>query len=152
MIQRKQSVFLLVAAILTIVCLCLPIGVFHPKNLGVDTAMYNLWIQYGNGSVSYTVCPLFCILLLATVTSFFTIFKFNNRKLQIKLCGWNNLLIVVWYIAYAVFAWMFKGELDADFKIGFISVLPLVSMILIFMARKAIKADEALIRAADRIR
>ena len=82
----------------------------------------------------------------------FTIFKFNNRKLQIKLCGWNNLLIVVWYIAYAVFAWMFKGELDADFKIGFVSVLPLVSMILIFMARKAIKADEALIRAADRIR
>ena len=64
MIQRKQSVFLLVAAILTIVCLCLPIGVFHPKNLGVDTAMYNLWIQYGNGSVSYTVCPLFCILLM----------------------------------------------------------------------------------------
>ena len=62
------------------------------------------------------------------------------------------MLIVVWYIAYAVFAWMFKGELDADFKIGFVSVLPLVSMILIFMARKAIKADEALIRAADRIR
>ena len=47
---------------------------------------------------------------------------------------------------------MFKGKLDADFKIGFVSVLPLVSMILIFMARKAIKADEALIRAADRIR
>ena len=29
MIQRKQTVFLLVAVILTVVCLCLPIGGFN---------------------------------------------------------------------------------------------------------------------------
>ena len=38
------------------------------------------------------------------------------------------------------------------FKPGFALILPAVSLILYVMARKAILADEALVRAADRIR
>ena len=99
MIQRKQSVFLLLAAIVGIISLCMPIGIFKPVELGVDSVMYNLWIQDGNGSLDFSVAPLFCVALLSVIISVATIFLFNNRKLQIKLCSWNMLLLIVWYIA-----------------------------------------------------
>lgn len=152
MIQRKQSVFLLLAAIVGIISLCMPIGIFKPVELGVDSVMYNLWIQDGNGSLDFSVAPLFCIALLSVVISGATIFLFNNRKLQIKLCSWNMLLLIVWYIAYGVIAYLHKSSVNAEFKLSFAAVLPLIAIILVFMASKGVKADEALIRAADRIR
>lgn len=152
MIQRKQSVFLLLAVISTVVCLCLPIATFEPKQLGVWSEMFNLWLQNGNGSKSLSVCPLFCILLLNAVISLATIFLYRNRKLQIKLCSLCNLLVILWYAAFIFFVTSTKNQSTADFHISFAAVLPIVSMILVFMARKGVKADEALIRAAERIR
>ena len=130
----------------------MPIGIFKPVELGVDSVMYNLWIQDGNGSLDFSVAPLFCVALLSVIISVATIFLFNNRKLQIKLCSWNMLLLIVWYIAYGVIAYLHKSAVNAEFKLSFAAVLPLIAIILVFMARKGVKADEALIRAADRIR
>ena len=130
----------------------MPIGIFKPVELGVDSVMYNLWIHDGNGSLDFSVAPLFCIALLSVIISGATIFLFNNRKLQIKLCSWNMFLLIVWYIAYGVIAYLHKSSVNAEFKLSFAAVLPLIAIILVFMARKGVKADEALIRAADRIR
>ena len=43
MIQRIQTVYLLLALVLTVVCLCMPVGVFHTPEMGGDVEMYNLW-------------------------------------------------------------------------------------------------------------
>lgn len=150
MIQRKQSVFLLLAAIATIICLCMPVATIQPKALGVDSQMYNLWIACGNGALDFSAAPLFGILLVETVMAIATIFMYNKRKLQIRLCNWCNFLIIVWYAAYVTIVMSVKG--DAGWHICFAAVLPLVAMILVFMARKGVIADERLIRAAERIR
>lgn len=152
MIQRKQSVFLLLAAVVSILSLCMPVGIFKPVEIGVDSVMYNMFIQSGNGALDFSAAPLFCILSVSIVVSLATIFLYNNRKLQIKLCSWNMLLLILWYIAYAILAYIKKDAMGAELKLSFASILPLVSIILVFMARKGVKADEALIRAADRIR
>lgn len=152
MIQRKQSVFLLLAAIATLICLMLPVGAYHPDKLGVDVVMYNLWIIDGNGAANFCVAPLFGILFIETLISLATIFLYKNRKLQIKLCSWNILLVVLWYIVYVTFAYTDIAVADSDFGLKFAAVLPLVALILVVMARNGVKSDEALIRAADRIR
>lgn len=152
MIQRKQSVFLLFAAIVSVVSLCLPIGVLKPVEIGVDSVVYNLSIQGGNGILDFSVAPLFCILSVSVVVSLATIFLYNNRKLQIKLCSWNMLLLFIWYVAYGVLAYVKTDSMNVELKMSFAFILPLVSIILIYMARKGVIADEALIRAADRIR
>ena len=64
MIQRKQTVFLLLALIVTLVCLCLPVGKFVPQTMGVDMPMYNLWLVDGNGGHDFSVWPTFAILLI----------------------------------------------------------------------------------------
>lgn len=151
MLQRKQSLFLLLAVIFNIVCLMMPVGELVPDGLGVNSVIYNLWIKDGNGAASFVSAPLFAILLIETVLSVFTIFRYNNRKQQIKMCSWNMLLLVVWYLAY-VAVYMTNKEAGESLKLCFSFILPLVSLILTYMARRGVKADEALIRAAERIR
>lgn len=153
MIQRKQTLFLLAAVILTIVCLCLPLGSFTFSN-GISTessSMYNLWISGTDGSHDFTVWPLFAILLITCTIAITAIFSFRNRITQSRFCMFNVLLLLGWYAVFAVFA--FNSNNDAGkFSASLTSAIPAISIILHFIARKAILTDEALVRSADRIR
>ena len=42
MIQRKQTLFLLLAVIVCALCLFLPVGSVEPKGMGADSLIYNL--------------------------------------------------------------------------------------------------------------
>ena len=61
MIQRKQSIFLLIAFIVSVVCLCQPLGTVEPAGMGASFKLNNLFLDKGD-SVDYSVCGLFCIL------------------------------------------------------------------------------------------
>lgn len=64
MIQRKQSLFLLLAFIATVVCLCLPIAEITPMGMGGSIKLYNLCIITSAGA-NYSVCGLFGILAMS---------------------------------------------------------------------------------------
>lgn len=153
MIQRKQTLFLLLATILTVICLCLPLGSFtDAANIGKGTStLYNLWLTTPDGGHIFPAWVLFAILLLTCPIAFVAIFTYHNRIVQSRLCMFNMLLVIGWYVVFAVFALNLK-EAYGEFSLSFTSVFPAVAVILYFMARKAILADEALVKAADRIR
>lgn len=113
--------------------------------------MFNLWITMPNGSHNYSVWALFATLLITCPISLIAIFMYHNRIVQSRFCIFNILLILGWYAVYAVFA-INLTESIGHYKISFTSILPLIAVILYLMARRAILADEALVRAADRIR
>ena len=150
MIQRKQSIFLLLAFLASVVCLCLPVGSVEPAGMGASFKLYNLFLDKG-ADVDYSVCGLFGILLLSSVLSLFTIFLFRNRKLQSSLCLCNEFLLVAWYIVLGVVT---RNVIDpsAAFHVAFVACLPAVAIVLNVMARAGILHDEKLVRAADRIR
>ncbi len=152
MIQRKQTVFLLLAVIITVVCLCLPLcGFSSGQGIFGESVMYNLWIVSPDGSHDLSVWALFAILLVTCPVALFAVFSFHNRVLQWRMCVFNMLLILGWYIVFACFVLSMRNGIGSpDFYVA--SVLPLISGILYFMARKAILADEALIRSSERIR
>lgn len=154
MIQRIQSVYLLIAAICSVVCLSLPVGRYVSDGL-LSATMYNLWIVSADASGrSFASAPLFVILLLSAALQVYTIFMYGNRKLQMRLCSFSALLVVGWYIVYAVMSMLYGGDAaaKAEFSPAISGALPAVSVILTVMARMAIRADERLVRAADRIR
>jgi predicted membrane protein len=123
MIQRKQSVFLLLAAILGVLVI-----------------------------VNYPMWPLFLLALVASSLSFFTIFKYKRRPLQARLSILAAILFVLWYPAVMlVNKFMMSTGLQYDI-VNVWGALPAVSAILCLMARKGIIDDERLVRAADRIR
>ena len=61
MIQRKQTLYLLAALIVTIVCLCLPIASLKASGMEPDSIVTNLWIRSNTG-ISFFVSPLFALL------------------------------------------------------------------------------------------
>lgn len=150
MIQRKQSVFLLLAFIASVVCLSLPLGSIEPAGMGASFKLYNLLLDKGT-AVDYSVCGLFGILLLSSVLSLGTIFMYRNRKRQASICLCNEFLLVAWYIVLGVVSRNAIAP-DATFHIAFVACLPAVAIVLNVMARAGIIHDEKLVRAADRIR
>lgn len=150
MIQRKQTLFLLLALVATVVCMCLPLGHFVPNGMGSDAVLYNLWIVNDNVR-SFDVAPLFAILLVTCPINIAAILTYKNRPLQSRLCLVNIFLMIVWGILCGVFS---RNDLDMDasFHVSIATALPFVAMVLYFMAKKGIDADERLVRAADRIR
>lgn len=151
MIQRKQTLFLLTAVILCIVCLCLPIGRFEAPGMGGGATEYSLWIALDEGGRKFSSWPLFAVMVPSAALGFLTIFFYHNRKTQAGLCAFNMLLLLGWYIIYAVFGGLLLGG-EMKFSPKVTALLPALSLILYFMAYKAIWADERLVRAADRIR
>ena len=73
MIQRIQTVYLLVALLLTVVCLCLPVAAFEPVGMGGEMVMLNLWEVTPEGMRSWSPWPLFAILLLSCPLCVFAI-------------------------------------------------------------------------------
>ena len=138
MIQRKQTLYLLAAIIMTVICLCMQIGSFKLGGISV-AKVYNLW---------YTD------LLPTAVIATYTIFIYNNRKMQALFCLFNVLFIIGWYVVFFVVGQMVgdKSWGAVVFRPSWPAVFPAISLILYLMARRAILADEKLVRSMDRIR
>ena len=91
MIQRIQSLYLLIVTALLIAAMCLPMGYFidttgeHPfKALGIDV----------NGTFQST-WGIFGILMLSALVAFATIFLYKNRMLHLFRIGWALCLPLV---------------------------------------------------------
>ena len=156
MIQRKQSLFLILAIIAYAVCLFLPIASVSASGMGTDSMVYNLGVVNGDSgiSVSSTCLPLFLLLAVSAVISLATVFFYKNRKLQMNLCSIASLFTGLWYVDYLlmVFSIIPIPEVEGATNFQFASCLPLVALLLVLMARKGVSDDEKLVRAADRIR
>lgn len=159
MIQRIQTVYLLLAVVFSVCCLSLSIGTFTTGE-GMDTSVfreYNLCIARAEGSHDFSVWPMFAILLMSAASGLYSIFMYNNRIAQARFCVFNTLLIAGWYIVYFVFSRIYIGteessSLFKDFSFEIPAVFPMISAVMYLLARKAVMADEKLIKAADRIR
>lgn len=152
MIQRKQTLYILAAAIITIVCLCLPLGTFNNHTeISAISVLYNLWVVYPDGTHNWSVWVLFGIQVVTCAIAFISIFSYHNRIVQARYCLFNILLLIGWHAVLVMFVLGLNDSLGT-YKPSLTAISPMISIILYFMARKAILADEALVRAADRIR
>ncbi len=141
MIQRIQSVWLLLAAVAT--------------GLLFKMAVYGGELNVG-GTKELLVGQSYLLFIVVAVLTLFqlgAIFLFKNRgnqKKLILLCVLLQLLLVglIWMeVGDFVLANSFKSSV---YKPG--AVLPLLSVVLLVLAYSGIRRDEKLIKAADRLR
>lgn len=151
MIQRIQTVYLLVAAILAVCCLLMPVGHFHQEGIQVAD-FYNLWLKNADGVRDFSVWALFVLLLLGAIFPLVAVFLFKRRMLQVRLAMFSGLLLIGYYIVLGVFVYLFKSRYDADFTIHWSVAFPAVSLILEYLAFRSIMADEMIVRSLDRLR
>jgi len=148
MIQRIQSVYLLLAALACLLCLCLQVGTFMLDG-GAYMRMFNLWIVNADGSRNFIAAPLFVILVPTVALCVYTIFIYKNRKTQARFTNFAILLLAGWYVVYTA---LMLTTTAKDYNLEWPAFLPLFAIILCLMAHRGIIHDERLVRAANRIR
>lgn len=152
MIQRIQSVYLLLAAILLGVALCMPMGQFLAADDVTTMVFKPLGVSLADGGLQST-WGLFGILLLGGIVDLCTIFLYRNRMLQVRMSIFCSILLIGFYVAFFVFMYMLKSNLGAaSFRIGWALCLPAVCIILNYLAFRAIYRDELMVKAMDRLR
>lgn len=157
MIQRVQSLFLLVAAVTAIVVLFIPIG-----NI-IDSTGFCLY-QYDAFSLKKegvgVLSTLYIALLwgVSAILSLVTIFMYKNRPRQVMMNGINMLVMLAALVSmlyiYPNLVFEKKQFVTSTTMLEFnhlvlISLVPAVSL---YLANMFIKKDEKKVRAADRLR
>ena len=120
--------------------------------MGAESTLLNIALVDGNGKMDFSACPLLVWLALSCVIGCVTIFKYKNRMLQASLCAVNMLFMAVWMCNIAAMILFIVPQEEFTWHFSFTVCLPIVAFILYFIARRAIIADEKLVKAADRIR
>ena len=149
MIQRIQSVYLLVVTILMIICMCNPVGSIIASTNEISE-FGNLCITLPDGTKDYAPWALFAILIVVAILSFVTIFLFKKRMLQIRLTIFSSIMLIGYYLALVALALMLAE--GTSFTPSWTICLPFVAIVLNWLAIRGIGADEALVKAYDRLR
>ena len=144
MIQRIQTIYLLLATILS----------------GGSIFLFNLWVN--NEGVKFFVMDSFnsnntllivmaVLFFLSALLTFVAIFQFKKRQLQFVL---GRLSILTNFILLGIlvyFSQNLSGEINVSEK-GIGLLIPILTIVLVVMANKAIKKDEELVKSVDRLR
>jgi hypothetical protein len=157
MIQRIQTLYLLLATVLTVVCMASCIGHFISEDGETVGKLFNLgsWsTEDGHLSHNGSALALFVILLIQSTLSLLNIFLFKHRVLQMRICTFCIILLIGWYAAYGFFAWYLQDAFHTTvtFRVSAMASLPFVCLILLYLAVRGIMKDEKLVRSLDRLR
>lgn len=154
MIQRIQSLYLLIASFLMVLLFSNPISeivventlflnLYHNKIAAADTELFS-------PVYTWTLTVLLSVIVLIEVV---TIFLYKKRQVQIRLCIFNLLLMfgLVGLIYYFTKYTITPYEATTSVFLWPI-ICPMIAIILNYLALKAIQKDENLVRSYDRIR
>lgn len=151
MIQRIQTIFLLVAVALT--------GSLFFLDLATLTGADQYQLIYRgiypiaeNSEVAIPTIALAILVASATLVGLITTFLFKKRMIQIRLCGLNLGLLLGTTVMIYFLGHQGGKELAAEVSYHIPMVFPLISMVMTFLAMRAIGKDEALVKSMNRIR
>lgn len=154
MIQRIQTIYLLVIALLTIAILFMPLAILQAGDQIFTFDVAGINTMTAQPELIYPTWGLFALTAIIALISLVTIFLFKKRILQIRLCIFNSLLMLGFYGLFVFFLFNVKGQFSLDFSysLKFALAFPLVNIILEYLAIRNIGADEALVRSLERLR
>ena len=165
MIQRKQTLYMLVAVVCMTIFTFAKMFTFNAADSSMTLYTYGYSIQeMGAEPVSQLLnLRAVCMVLLAAISTLLmavNIFLFKKRELQLSLLM-SQYALLVGIIGYGVYyVWSFSSiyaESIADGSAltnvpGWSLCLPVVTLVMNFLAVRGVASDIALLRSVDRIR
>jgi len=153
MIQRIQSIYLFLAAILITAVYFLPLlGMEGNENI-VYTFYTNGVLMDGQQTLILSTWPVSIMVGAIALLLFINIFLYKRRIIQMRICIYSILLILGLYFLI----WFYQNQFSAQIPIEEVQyfyglIFPLLAIVFIWMAFKGIRKDERLVRSYDRIR
>ena len=157
MIQRIQSVFLLLLALAMSSVLFLPLWHKIDPQSGQTLTLSAFSLAFSGGPNPHSggsAWPIAALAAASAAAALVEIFQYRNRVNQLKVGALNMLLIVA--VIGAGFFYSTKGEimlnvkLEGAYQAGF--YLPTLALLLNLLANRFIRSDERLVRSMDRLR
>lgn len=151
MIQRIQSVYLLLIIVCSSVLFFIPVVQFQAANISFSIVQYIPALAINTSNVPSLIW-LTCVNCIIILLTGLTLFLFKNRPLQNKLCRFLFLANTI----FIVFIFFIAGELEkitqikANYSVG--AYVPFLTFLLLVLTIRAIKKDELLVKSADRLR
>lgn len=172
MIQRIQTLYLFVVVVLFTTMVATPLLDFKINNVKLDVEnkeqakpdvkvtkdvkVYQMTYkgivdkESGDMLISTSLVTLYEIVV--AVIALITIFLYKNRGSQIKLTIFNMVLQVGFYVVVAVYMYTAYKYANTDFDFHLPIVFPLISLILSYLAFRAIVKDDLLVKSLGRVR
>lgn len=155
MIQRIQTVYLVIVAGLFIALLFLPLATVQS---GFDFYEFNVSGLNTLTPPSTLLFPTWSLMALDAIivlVAFVIIFMYKKRILQIRMCIFNALLMIGFCGLFGYYLWHFSQsaqlpEMKLNLRIW--SAFPIIALILNYLAIRNIGADETLVRSLERLR
>jgi Domain of unknown function (DUF4293) len=137
MIQRIQSIYLFVAFLATLV---LPY-------------IFPLWITSDSKDYYFMQNPIYVALFGLSITlSLVSIFSFKKRQNQFVMGRLNIILNLILLGLFVYRSLNLSGETPLVSEKGIGMFVPVLAIVLLVLANKAIKKDEDLVKSVDRLR
>jgi len=153
MIQRIQSIYLFIASLLLLIATFLPIShILDPTNHNIITIYSLKIVSLGKISSRFSVLITGILMYLSVILGFITIFLFKRRNLQMLI---TSLLMVFSFLIcnlVVLNSYLLLPSSQAAISFEYIAIFPLVALILFFLAYRAIKKDDNLVKSLNRIR
>ncbi|MDH6304466.1 magnesium-transporting ATPase (P-type) [Parabacteroides sp. PF5-5] len=153
MLQRIQTVYLLIITVLTVIMLFMPLAVLQTGEKFYSFDVFGVNLMGTESELVYPTWGLFVLTALIAVLALLTIFLYKKRMLQIRVCIFNAILMLGFYGFFAYLIFIMKqqlGDLSVNVKIAL--AFPIINLILNYLAIRNIGADEMLVRSLDRLR
>lgn len=167
MIQRIQSVFLLILVVAMASVLFLPLWEKTNPETGEQVVLTAFALQAQplavtdgaaaaiTSDISENTMVIAGLAIIIALVALYEIFQFKNRFTQIKLGLLNSLLLAallgtIFYYSSYVGDELVKTQTPGDYQAGF--YLPVLGLIVNALANRFIKRDEDLVRSVDRLR
>lgn len=157
MIQRIQTIFLLLALISGALVFYFPLADFYHELYG-NYKLFATDLQSMDPDPKITTSiwftsPLWVTAGASVILTLVSIFFYKNRITQLRLVAFNVLLnvsfVVMVFIIYANKITKLT-QIEPSYQMGIIC--PLISLVFLILANRFIRKDEALVKSADRLR
>ncbi|MCB9193739.1 MAG: DUF4293 family protein [Flavobacteriales bacterium] len=159
MIQRIQTVFLVIAAAISFAAIALPMATYTRGTDQAQVVLRPTGLFTGDGtelSDARPKVPFSAVFLVLGIFMIVPVFFFRNRHRQRRIVR-STFLIALGAIAFAVITdrsvQVYLGQ-DGPVSVryGPAFVAPLLVLVLAYLADRAIRKDEELVRSTDRLR
>jgi len=154
MIQRIQTLFLLIASMLLFLGFFTPLAKITITNPNDIISLYPYkMVSMVKGESATTLFLVNGIMLgVAAILGVINIFNYKKRKLQMLFCVITAILIFVTCNLSFLLILTTMSSTNASISYNIISVFPIIALVLVYLAYRAINKDEKLIKSINRIR
>jgi hypothetical protein len=159
-IQRIQSVYLLLAALLLLGSLLSANAILTAGEATYNFSPFGLLSEQNTAvSIRFPYLLLLATLGIPLLGLLASVFLFGNRKKQIQTVRWCTLALLIHLVAESFLYFhainslkelLHTGEIHTRWGMG--SFFPLPAVAACMLAVAAIRRDEELVKSADRIR